>query len=192
MPGDFSGQRQIAQFRSRQLGQPGSQARVDPEHPTLKERKGLRFRSQVLFLLTVFGWVAIYNVLLMAWYLAGHKPVCRWSLHRAPNCEALHVEALVGLLIGLVSMYRTLSIVVAFVRTPLFLLADEGDEPCHLQNAGKHHQEMTRIQSKRMAGAVVVIEVVVTVIPLNPLWYLLSVVPAINAAMMTMQNYFKM
>lgn len=189
---DFTGRRQLAQFRNRQLGLPGSQARVDPDHPTLKERKGLRFRAQVLFLLIVFGWLATYNILLLAWQLAGHAPVCRWSLHRAPACEALHVEALVGLLLGLVSVYRTLSILVAFVRTPLFVLADETDEPCHLQNAGEHHRAMTRIQSRRMGMAVLAIEIVVTIVPLNPLWYLLSIVPALNAAMMAMQHYFKM
>ena len=40
--------------------------------------------------------------------------------------------------------------------------------------------------------AVVCIELIVTIVPLNPFWYLVSVVPAMNAAMVTMQFYLKM
>lgn len=181
-----------AQFKKRQLGLPGSQARIDPDLPAVKQRKALRFRSQVLILLTVFGWVALGNVLLMLWALVGDAPVCRWSLHRAPECTQLDVAALVGLLVGVASLYRVIAhFIVPFVRTPLFLLADEADEPCYIQNAGKVHTEMNEISAKRVGAVVLVIELVVSVVPLNPIWYLVTVVPAMQVSWAMAQAYFK-
>lgn len=171
---------------------PGSQAQIDPDQPTLKERKGLRFRAQVLFVLSIFGWLVFGNVLVVAWAIGGATPKCRWSLHYAPECEKLDVAALAGLLIGMLSLYRVVRWIVTFMRTPLFLLDGEVDEPCHTQNAGEHHTAANKVQSKRMGAAVVCIELIVTVVPLNPMWYMITIVPAMNAAMMTMQSYFKM
>ena len=171
---------------------PGSQAQIDPDQPTLKERKGLRFRAQVLFILGVFGWLAFGNVFAVAWAIGGAAPGCRWSLHFAPECEKLDVAALVGLLIGVLSLYRVVHWVATFMRTPLFLNDGEVDEPCYAQNAGEHHMAMNKLQSKRMGMAVVCIELIVTIVPLNPMWYLVSIVPAMNAAVGTLQFYLKM
>ena len=161
----------------------------------MNERKALRLRCQVYMLYVVLCFLTIANTVGITYLEGNLKPagMCRYALTtQASGCADLDVAALIGLIGGVLSALRLIRILYVFFTTPLILRKGEQDTKCHLQNAGKNHQDAQKSLAKVMGGAVVGLEIAITAIPLSPVWYFLTAVPAVIAAVSAAQKYFKM
>lgn len=182
------------QFLNRELGHRGSHA--EPmQNQSVNERKALRMRCQVYMLYVVLCFLTISNLVGIV-YLEGElKPTgtCRYALTtQASGCADLDVAGLVGLIGGAISTLHLIRILYTFFTTPLLLHDGEKESKCHLENGGLNHQETQKKLAKAMGGAIVGLEIAITAIPLSPVFYFLTAVPAVIGAMSAAQRYFKM
>ena len=146
-------------------------------------------------LYVVLCFVTIANVVGIIYLEGNLRPagMCRYALKtQASGCADLDIAALIGLIGGVFSALRLIRILYTFFTTPLILRKGEQETKCHLQNASTNHQDAQKRLTKVMGAALVGLEIAITAIPLTPVWYFLTAVPAVVAAMSAAQNYFKM
>ena len=142
----FSGIRMAREFRTGAMGRIG---RAESERSedgdglmcrsacvaggaSVRARKALRLRCQILVLTAVALWVALSNAIVLLWWLAGRKPACRWSLHQGQgagdSCVATDPEAVAALTVGAFLLWETLADIWRHARAPLVLL--DGEVEC--------------------------------------------------------------
>jgi hypothetical protein len=169
----------------------GSMARIAPG-ASVKQRKALRLRCQVIYFAAVVVWVALGNAVALLWWLVSPPPACRWSLHAGPDCADVDAGAVAALAVGAALLLRTLADMRVFAKSPLRMREGEEDAGCPLNNASPSHAHLCKQASQSMGAIVCGLEIAISVVPLPPIWYGATVIPVLWGGYAAAQRYFKM